>query len=85
MTIHKAQGSTVQHCLTLGDEGGIYQEAGHVALSRGREKNAFYTVVSRDEFGLQRDDQLSDVRLALGQSRAQVAAIDHNHTPERGL
>ena len=84
MTVHKSQGATVDRAFLLGDDS-VYQEAGYVGLSRGRQQNAFYTVVSRDELGLQRDDQLSDVRFALGQSRAQRAAIDHNNTPERGL
>ena len=82
-TVHKAQGVTVDHAFLLGSDA-AYQELGYVGLTRGRQANRFYTVVSRDEFGEERDDRLSDVRNALRQSRAQRAAIDHQ-IPERGL
>lgn len=82
-TVHKAQGITVDQAFLLGSDAS-YQELGYVGLTRGRQANRFYTVVSRDELGEQRDDRLSDVRNALRQSRAQRAAIDHN-IPGRGL
>ena len=75
-TVHKAQGVTVDRAFLLGSDA-AYQELGYVGLTRGRQENRFYTVVSRDELGEQRDDRLSDVRNALRQSRAQRAAIDH--------
>lgn len=42
-TIHKAQGMTVDRCLTLGTDD-LYREAGYVALSRGRHPNTLYAV-----------------------------------------
>ena len=42
-TIHKAQGLTVDSALVLGDDS-LYQEAGYVALSRGRAQNRLYLV-----------------------------------------
>src|SRR5690606_1187282 len=42
-TIHKAQGMTVDRCLTLGTDD-LYREAGYVALSRGRTANILYAV-----------------------------------------
>lgn len=76
-TIHKAQGATTERTFILADEH-LYQEAGYVALSRGRDRNDLYTT------GPGRDSQeghgptLSDVRdplaVGLGRSRAQQAA-----------
>ena len=82
-TVHRQQGATADRAFLLGSDA-TYQELAYVGLSRGRQANRFYTVVSRDELGEQRDDRLSDVRTALRQSRAQRAAIDHQ-SPERGL
>ncbi len=42
-TIHKAQGITVDQALVLGNDT-LYQEAGYVALSRGRKDNRIYLV-----------------------------------------
>ena len=75
MTVFKAQGITVDHAYLLGEEG-LFKETGYVGLTRGRQENRFYSVVSTDELGNQRDDRLADVRFALDQSRAQEAAID---------
>ncbi len=47
-TIHKAQGLTVDQALVLGYDT-LYQEAGYVALSRGRAENRLYLVASSDE------------------------------------
>jgi conjugative relaxase-like TrwC/TraI family protein len=44
-TIHKAQGQTADRAFTLGSEM-LYQEAGYVALSRGRIENRIYLVDS---------------------------------------
>lgn len=50
-SIHKAQGSTVDVCLLLGDDR-LYRQAGYTALSRGREANHLYLigVDERDQF-----------------------------------
>jgi conjugative relaxase-like TrwC/TraI family protein len=42
-TIHKAQGQTTERALVLGSDL-LYQEAGYVALSRGRTENSIYLV-----------------------------------------
>ena len=42
-TIHKAQGQTVDRAFVLGSDT-LYQEAGYVALSRGRAENRIYVV-----------------------------------------
>ena len=44
-TIHKAQGQTVDRAFVLGSDT-LYQEAGYVALSRGRIENRIYLVDS---------------------------------------
>ena len=45
-TIHKAQGQTVDRAFVLGSDT-LYQEAGYVALSRGRAENRIYLVGHR--------------------------------------
>ena len=45
MTVHKAQGLTTTECLLYGT-GALCQQAGYVALSRGREANHVYTTFS---------------------------------------
>ena len=47
-TIHKAQGVTVDQAFVLGDDS-LYQEAGYVALSRGRAQNRLYVVARPDD------------------------------------
>jgi ATP-dependent exoDNAse (exonuclease V) alpha subunit len=44
MTLHKAQGLTVDHALLYGSEA-LTREAGYVGLSRGRRKNHVYVTV----------------------------------------
>ena len=77
-TIHKAQGLTVDQALVLGDDT-LYQEAGYVALSRGRTENRLYLV------GRPHDAEhhaptaprspLDELAAALRVSRAQELAI----------
>lgn len=43
MTIHKAQGATVDHGLLLGTDE-LYRERGYVGMSRGRDTNHLYLV-----------------------------------------
>jgi conjugative relaxase-like TrwC/TraI family protein len=45
LTVHKAQGLTTTDCLLYGT-GALCQQAGYVALSRGREANHLYTTLS---------------------------------------
>jgi hypothetical protein len=42
MTLHKAQGLTVDHALPHGSQA-LTREAGYVGLSRGRRENHIYT------------------------------------------
>jgi conjugative relaxase-like TrwC/TraI family protein len=77
-TIHKAQGLTVDQAFVLGDDA-LYQEAGYVALSRGRTQNRLYLV------GRPHDAEhhappaprspLDELAAALRVSRAQELAI----------
>lgn len=79
-TIHKAQGLTVDQAFVLGDDT-LYQEAGYVALSRGRAQNRLYVVARLDdgEHHAQASERpaLDQVAGALRVSRAQQLAIDH--------
>jgi ATP-dependent exoDNAse (exonuclease V) alpha subunit len=81
-TIHKAQGMTVDRCLTLGTDD-LYREAGYVALSRGRTANILYAVGGRgvdDDLTHARQRDASDpvdlVRDALGREAAKQLAIE---------
>lgn len=47
LTLHKAQGRTVQTALLWGDPS-LYQQAGYVGLSRGRTANHLYLAPSHD-------------------------------------
>ncbi|MEX2032755.1 MAG: hypothetical protein WEA81_07800, partial [Dehalococcoidia bacterium] len=47
MTVHKAQGATVDRSLVLAD-GALFQEAGYTALSRGRHENRLYLITEPD-------------------------------------
>lgn len=83
-TIHKAQGATTERTFILADEH-LYQEAGYVALSRGRDRNDIYTTgPGRDPHeghGPTRADGRDPLVAGLGRSRAQQAA----GTPDVGL
>lgn len=81
-TIHKAQGMTVDRCLTLGTDD-LYREAGYVALSRGRTANVLYAVgghgVDDDlTHASQRDasDPVEAVRDALGREAGKQLAVE---------
>ncbi len=47
VTIHKAQGATVDRVLVLGDDR-LYRQAGYTALSRGRDSNDLYLIGDDD-------------------------------------
>lgn len=81
-TIHKAQGVTVDRCLTLGTDD-LYREAGYVALSRGRSANVLYAVggLGVDEdltHAPQRDasDPVDLLRDAFGRQAGKQLAIE---------
>jgi len=81
MTIHKAQGATVDRALILGDDA-LFKEAGYTGLSRGRDENRLYVAIDQD-----RDDAahhhasqaaapLEDLTRALDDSHAKELAIE---------
>jgi conjugative relaxase-like TrwC/TraI family protein len=77
-TIHKAQGITVDQALVLGNDT-LYQEAGYVALSRGRKDNRIYLVEQPERE--QRTPEpipapLDTLSAALRVSHAQELAVD---------
>lgn len=81
-TIHKAQGMTVDRCLTLGTDD-LYREAGYVALSRGRTANVLYAVgghgVDEDLTHAPRQDASDPVDLvrdAFGRQAGKQLAIE---------
>jgi conjugative relaxase-like TrwC/TraI family protein len=82
ITGHKAQGMTADRCYVLGDEA-VYREWGYVALSRGREQNAFYIVAADDaeardvgQIRLDPADPVERVRRALERSGAKDMALE---------
>ena len=79
-TIHKAQGQTADRALVLGSDM-LYQEAGYVALSRGRSENHIYLVDSqpRPEAHapeVERPDAVDTFKHVLTVSHAQHLATD---------
>jgi len=79
-TIHKAQGQTVDRALVLGSDT-LYQEAGYVALSRGRNENRIYLVASEPRpeahgADLAPPDALDTFRRTLAVSHAKELAVD---------
>ncbi len=86
LTIHKAQGMTVDRCFVLGSDR-LYREAGYVGLSRGRHSNHLYVAgPDEDEAGHQLADEseLDVERVAawLGRSAAKRLATDEGRLEE---
>jgi conjugative relaxase-like TrwC/TraI family protein len=79
-TIHKAQGLTCDQALVLGNDT-LYQEAGYVALSRGRAQNRLYLVAQPDEPEAHAPEPIAEpldtLAAALKISHAQQLAVDH--------
>jgi hypothetical protein len=81
VTGHKAQGMTADNAFVLGTDE-LYREWGYVAMSRGSLQNRLYVVSpsarERDEYAPveHRRDPLERLRIKLGHSRAQTAALD---------
>jgi conjugative relaxase-like TrwC/TraI family protein len=91
ITGHKAQGLTADRCYVLGDAA-VYREWGYVALSRGREHNAFYIVAADDPEARDVDrvpldpvDPVSRVRRALERSGAKDMALEAGPAAAAGL
>ncbi|MFN8035396.1 MAG: hypothetical protein U0V73_05635 [Acidimicrobiia bacterium] len=79
-TIHKAQGQTADRAFVLGSDL-LYQEAGYVALSRGRTENRIYLVGSEPRPEAHTSEAASPETLdaltqALTVSHAQRLAVD---------
>ena len=82
LTIHKAQGLTVERAYVLAGES-LTQEAGYVAMSRAREVTELFVplVAVADDAGHDQrrfdgPDPLAEVRRRLGSSRAKRLATD---------
>lgn len=87
MTIHVAQGLTVDQAFVLAGAG-LNQELGYTALSRGRHSNRLYAArepdTSRVEYApadAHRIDPIARLATALGTSSATTLAIDAGHEP----
>ncbi len=85
MTIHVAQGLTVDHAFVLAGPG-LDREAGYTALSRGRESNQLYaardTDTARAEYaptGERGSDPIERLVIGLEKSSASTLAIDSGH------
>jgi len=78
-TVHKAQGLTCDTALLLGDDT-LYAELGYTGLTRGRQENHLYTVVSTQEYDAG-GPELDHLVKALGTSQAKTAAIDYVEPP----
>lgn len=68
LTIHKAQGATVDTAVLYGDDR-LYRAAGYTALSRGRHANHLHTAVDPT-------DEHDPLVQSLQRSQAQHAAIE---------
>ena len=75
-TIHKAQGITVDRALVLGNDT-LYQEAGYVALSRGRANNRVYLVAQPE-----REHEQHTPEPVLAPIDALTAALRVSHAQE---
>ena len=80
LRVHKAQGITVDQTLVLGNDT-LYQEAGYVALSRGRRDNRIYLVEQPEREHEQHTPEpvpapLDTFTAALRVSHAQTVAVD---------
>jgi len=73
-TVHKTQGLTCDTALLLGDDS-LYAELGYTGLTRGRQENHLYTVVTTTDFD-DATDPLAHVVRALDTTRAKTAAIE---------
>ncbi len=87
LTVHQAQGLTVDRAFLLGDTG-LYREAGYVGLSRARHRSELHLSDARDDLAHTEDDidrpsappehiaALQAITRALQRSKAQRAAHD---------
>ena len=85
MTVHKAQGATVDRAFVLGSEA-LYREAGYVALSRARTRTDFYLVAPAAPSIPERGhDPLDELVARLGRSQAQQLATPSQPTIARSF
>ena len=79
MTVHKAQGTTCNHLLVLGDDT-FTVETAYTALTRGRDRNQLY--LAQPDLGDEHHGRRVSIDLidaftdAISRSSAKVAAID---------
>jgi conjugative relaxase-like TrwC/TraI family protein len=78
LTVHKAQGVTVDQAFLLGDDR-LFAEAGYVGLSRARQSNRLYVVAQPDpdRTPAAGHPDIDHVIAALGVSRAQPLSTSH--------
>lgn len=88
VTVHKAQGRTVDHGLLLASDD-LHREMGYVGLSRGRDSNRMYLVADEPTDELEhhgppgeRSDPSDLVTDSLRRSAAKELAIDHSEPLE---
>ena len=79
MTIHKAQGATVDHALVLVDET-MPREAIYTAMSRGRQRNDLYLAVDTG-----RDDIAHAPEVVRGPVEALAAGIERSAAQQMAL
>jgi hypothetical protein len=92
ITVHVAQGLTVDHAFVLAGDG-LNRELAYTALSRGRHSNHLYLARDHDSYREEfapadphRGDPLARLTAALATSSATALAIDHGGTtPELRL
>jgi ATP-dependent exoDNAse (exonuclease V) alpha subunit len=80
LTVHKAQGITVDSSFLLANDA-TYKELAYTGLSRGRNENLLYSVVDQPQW--ESAQTLSRLRRTLVTERAKTAAIDHK--PHLGI
>ena len=82
VTVHKAQGTTCNHLLVLGDDT-FTVETAYTALTRGRDRNQLY--LAQPDLGDEHHGRRVSIDLidaftdAISRSSAKVAAIDELH------
>jgi conjugative relaxase-like TrwC/TraI family protein len=80
LTVHKAQGITVDSSFLLANDA-TYKELAYTGLSRGRNENLLYSVVDQPQW--ESAQTLNHLRRTLETERAKTAAIDHK--PHLGI
>ena len=80
LTVHKAQGITVDSAFLLANDA-TYKELAYTGLSRGRNENRLYSVVDEPRFEFAQ--RAAHFHRTLATEKAKTAAIDHQ--PRMGI